>query len=136
MFKLLNLPLGELAKAGKFDPVLLEKIAHTAIKLPALRERAGDIPALTRHFLGRIGDQPGLRHLSIADSALALLDFPDQLQLLHDNLAIIERAVEELLRYGNPVEHGTIRSLTEDVTLHGVTMPKSSAALLENFSLK
>jgi cytochrome P450 len=66
----------------------------------------------------------------IGNGTLALLDFPDQLQLLHDNPAIIERAIEELLRYGNPVEHGTIRSLTEDVTLHGVTMPKSSAALL------
>ena len=66
----------------------------------------------------------------IGNGTLALLEFPDQLQLLHDNPALIDRAVEELLRYGNPVENGTNRHVTEDVTLHGVTMPKSSSVLL------
>jgi cytochrome P450 len=66
----------------------------------------------------------------IGNGTLALLDFPDQLQLLHDNPALIDRAIEELLRYGNPVENGTNRFLTEDVMLHGVTMPKSSSVLL------
>jgi cytochrome P450 PksS len=66
----------------------------------------------------------------ISNGTLALLEFPDQLQLLHDNPAIIDRAIEELLRYGNPVENGTNRFLTEDVTLHGVTMPKASNLML------
>ncbi|MEE4338528.1 helix-turn-helix domain-containing protein, partial [Erythrobacter sp.] len=35
--------------------------------------RTSDIPALTRHFLARIGEQPGLLHLSVSDSALSLL---------------------------------------------------------------
>jgi cytochrome P450 PksS len=66
----------------------------------------------------------------IGNGTLALLDFPDQLQLLHDNPSIIDRAIEELLRYGNPVENGTNRFVTEDIALHGVTIPKSSSVLL------
>ncbi|MFZ9395101.1 MAG: sigma-54-dependent transcriptional regulator [Erythrobacter sp.] len=87
-----NLPLSRLAKAGKFNPVLLDRLAQTTIKLPPLRERPGDIAALTRHFLGRIGEQPGLRHLSIADSALALLrayDWPGNVRQLQ---AVLFRA--------------------------------------------
>ena len=34
-------------------------IAMVTLYVLFLRERAGDIPALTRHFLARIGDQPG-----------------------------------------------------------------------------
>lgn len=80
-----NLPLTKLAEAGKFSPALLEILSQTMIKLPPLRERAGDIPALTRHFLTRIGEQPGLRHLTITDSALALLkayDWPGNVRQL------------------------------------------------------
>ncbi|HEX8443319.1 MAG TPA: sigma-54 dependent transcriptional regulator [Allosphingosinicella sp.] len=46
-------------------------IVHTA--LPPLRARASDIPALARHLLGRIAEQPGMRHLSITDDGLAVL---------------------------------------------------------------
>jgi cytochrome P450 len=66
----------------------------------------------------------------IGNGTLALLEYPDQLQLLHDNPGLIDRAIEELLRYANPVEHGTNRYVTEDVTLHGVTLPRHSSTLL------
>ena len=87
-----NLPLEQLASAGKFSDALLDRLGQTTIKLPPLRERAGDIPALTRHFLARIGDQPGLRHLSITDSALSLLkayDWPGNVRQLQ---AVLFRA--------------------------------------------
>lgn len=87
-----NLPLAKLAEAGKFNAALLDLLSHTTIQLPPLRERAGDIPALTRHFLARIGDQPGLRHLSITDSALMLLkayDWPGNVRQLQ---AVLFRA--------------------------------------------
>lgn len=92
LFSASNLPLDRLAKAGKFHKELLELVAATRIQLPPLRERAGDIAALTRHFLNRIGEQPGLRHLSIADSALALLkayDWPGNVRQLQ---AVLFRA--------------------------------------------
>jgi DNA-binding NtrC family response regulator len=57
--------------------------------LPALRERSGDIAALARHFLSRIGEQPGLRPLGITDGALALLgayDWPGNVRQLQATL--------------------------------------------------
>ncbi len=72
-----DLPLDELAEAGEFSPALLAHLAAVRIHMPALRDRLGDIPALTRYFLARIGEQPGLAHHSIADSALTLLEAYD-----------------------------------------------------------
>ena len=66
-------PLMELARGGLFDTDLAEHLSAARIVMPPLRERAEDIRALSRHFLARIGEQPGLRHLSISDSALTLL---------------------------------------------------------------
>jgi len=80
-----NLPLADLVATGHFRPELLELLGATTIVLPPLRERAGDIPALTRHFLARIGEQPGLRPLGITDGALQLLsafDWPGNVRQL------------------------------------------------------
>lgn len=87
-----NLPLKELARTGQFLPELLDALSGVTVHLPALRERAGDIPALARHFLARIGEQPGLRPLGITDSALALLgayDWPGNVRQLQ---AVLFRA--------------------------------------------
>ncbi|WP_416831253.1 MAG: sigma-54-dependent transcriptional regulator [Erythrobacter sp.] len=84
-----NCSLSQLAEGGLFNPALAQQLAGTRISLPPLRERTGDIPALTRHFLGRIGEQPGLTHLSISDSALALLaayDWPGNVRQLQSVL--------------------------------------------------
>jgi DNA-binding NtrC family response regulator len=84
-----NTSLAQLAEGGLFDPALAQQLAGTRISLPPFRERTGDIPALTRHFLGRIGEQPGLTHLSISDSALALLaayDWPGNVRQLQSVL--------------------------------------------------
>ncbi len=66
----------------------------------------------------------------IANGALALMEHPDQMQRLHAEPELIETAVEELLRYGNPVEHGNMRYLTEDVELHGTVLPRGSMVVL------
>jgi len=87
-----NLPLTDLIEAGHFDANLYEAVSATKIVLPPLRERQGDISALTRHFLTRIGDQPGLRALSISDTALSLLsayDWPGNVRQLQ---AVLFRA--------------------------------------------
>ena len=87
-----NRPLSELAAKGQFDQDLLAAISATRISLPPLRERPGDIASLARHFLARIGDEPGLRHLSLADSALNLLcayDWPGNVRQLQ---AVLFRA--------------------------------------------
>jgi cytochrome P450 len=49
----------------------------------------------------------------------ALLEHPDQLEALRRDPALIAGAVEEMLRYANPL-HYFRRTATEDVTLRGV----------------
>lgn len=63
-----------LAERGVLTPGLGEALSATAIALPPLRERNGDIAPLARHFLALIGEQPGLRRLGVTDEALALLE--------------------------------------------------------------
>ncbi|MXO89641.1 sigma-54-dependent transcriptional regulator [Pontixanthobacter aquaemixtae] len=91
-----NLPLSDMTDGknsiGHFHPDLLAEISQTKITLPPLRDRQGDITALTRHFLGRLGDEPGLRQKSISDSALQLLsayDWPGNVRQLQ---AVLFRA--------------------------------------------
>ncbi len=84
-----NVGLDLLMASGQFDAQLATRLAATRIQLPPLRDRTGDIPALTRHFLARIGEQPGLNHLSISESALALLaayDWPGNVRQLQSVL--------------------------------------------------
>ncbi len=84
-----NYSLERLTKTKHFDQKLADKLGGTKIELPPLRERTGDISALTRHFLTRIGEQPGLNHLSISDSALTLLaafDWPGNVRQLQSVL--------------------------------------------------
>ena len=72
-----------------FLPDLCDALATVHVTLPALRARPGDIPALARHFLARIGDQPGLRPLGITDGALTLLaayDWPGNVRQLQATL--------------------------------------------------
>jgi DNA-binding NtrC family response regulator len=88
-----NLPVSALGDAGFFHPALHEVLAPVTITLPPLRDRSGDIAALARHFLARIGEQPGLRALTITDGALALLaafDWPGTVRQLQ---AVLFRAV-------------------------------------------
>ncbi len=84
-----NFSIDALVKGGKFDPALAKILSGSTITLPPLRERTSDIPSLTRHFLSRIGDQPGLKHLSVSENALALLaayDWPGNVRQLQSVL--------------------------------------------------
>ncbi|GAA0282123.1 sigma-54 dependent transcriptional regulator [Alteraurantiacibacter aestuarii] len=87
-----NLPLADLVATGHFRAELFETISRTTITLPPLRDRNGDITALTRHFLARIAEQPGLRQMGITDGALNLLaafDWPGNVRQLQ---AVLFRA--------------------------------------------
>jgi DNA-binding NtrC family response regulator len=80
-----NTSLRQLVEDDLFRQDLFEVLSVTQVNLPALRQRAGDIAALARHFLARIGEQPGLRALGITDGALAILgayDWPGNVRQL------------------------------------------------------
>jgi DNA-binding NtrC family response regulator len=89
-----------------FDPGLAERLSTTTVSIPALRNRSGDIPALTRHLLARIAGQPGIRPLSIGNDALGVL-----------------------MRYGWP---GNVRQLF-NVLFRAALQCQSSALTAEDF---
>ncbi len=63
-------------------------------------------------------------------ASTVLLDrYRDQRQVLIGDPSMIPNAVEELLRLTSPVQN-LARTLTRDVTLHGVTIPEGKKALL------
>ena len=62
----------------------------------------------------------------IANGVLALLEHPDQLARLRAEPALIDSAVEEMLRFCGPV-HGSKQAYAkEDIVLHGVKIPKGA----------
>jgi cytochrome P450 PksS len=62
----------------------------------------------------------------IGNGVLALLQNPDQLERLRSDPSLIEPAVEELLRFGSPLETATERYAREDLSIAGVTIPRGS----------
>ncbi|QDZ08704.1 sigma-54-dependent Fis family transcriptional regulator [Sphingomonas panacisoli] len=84
-----NKRLIEEVEAGRFREDLYYRLNVVQVTIPPLRERTGDIPALARHLLARIAEQPGLRPLGITDDALALLgryDWPGNVRQLQNAL--------------------------------------------------
>jgi cytochrome P450 len=59
----------------------------------------------------------------IASGMLALLANPAELARLRADSALLPGAVEELLRYANPLNHATERFTLEPVEIGGVTIP-------------
>jgi cytochrome P450 len=59
----------------------------------------------------------------IASGALALLANPAELARLRSDPSLLPGAVEELLRYSNPLNHATDRFTLEPVEIGGVTIP-------------
>ena len=59
----------------------------------------------------------------IASGALALLTHPAQLDRLRSDPSLLPGAVEELLRFVNPLNHATDRFTLEPVEIGGVTIP-------------
>jgi cytochrome P450 len=59
----------------------------------------------------------------IASGILALLTHPEQAARLRQDPSLLPAAVEELLRFTNPVNHANDRFTTEDVRIGGVVIP-------------
>jgi DNA-binding NtrC family response regulator len=60
-------------KAGRFREDLFYRLHVFPITVPPLRARAGDIPALARHFLARFAAEEGKRIRALAPEALRVL---------------------------------------------------------------
>lgn len=62
----------------------------------------------------------------IGNGALALMQFPEQLERLRNDRSLDATAVEELLRFHSPIEVSTERYAREDVQIAGVTIPRGA----------
>jgi formate hydrogenlyase transcriptional activator len=87
-----NRDLQELVSAGRFRADLFYRLNIVPLRVPALRERRADIPALVEHFLSELAErwQRPLGRLDEAGLArLCRYDFPGNVREL---AAVIERA--------------------------------------------
>ncbi|OGT20781.1 MAG: sigma-54-dependent Fis family transcriptional regulator [Gammaproteobacteria bacterium RBG_16_57_12] len=85
--------LAPLVEEGRFRQDLYYRLNVIELKVPALRERAEDIPLLTGHILTRLAQQAGTRQPAISREALATLQhypFPGNVRELEN---ILERAM-------------------------------------------
>jgi DNA-binding NtrC family response regulator len=79
--------------AGQFRRDLFHRLNRLTVRLPALRERAGDLPELAAYFAGRAALGGGRPAPALGDEALALLrghDWPGNLRELQN---VVCRAV-------------------------------------------
>ena len=66
----------------------------------------------------------------IGNAVVALLDHPEQLELLRGDPDRIPAAVEELLRYDAPVPHSTFRYAVESVEIGGHSIPAGAQVIV------
>jgi DNA-binding NtrC family response regulator len=105
-----NRDLGELVERGQFREDLLYRLNLIAVRLPALRERPGDIPLLARHFLDLSARTYRRPPIALADRALAWLrdqPWPGNIRQLKQT---IERAV--LVVDGDRLDAGDLVALS------------------------
>ncbi len=87
-----NVDLKEKVKAGSFREDLYFRLLIIDIHLPLLREREGDIPLLTEHFIGRFAKKLHKKITGISEQALMYLcryEWPGNVRQLEH---VIERA--------------------------------------------
>lgn len=105
-----NRDLQQLVASGRFRLDLFYRLNVVPVKLPALRARAEDIPALARHFIGLANDT-FQRHTSLTPGAMEQLirfPWPGNIRQLQN---IIERLV--LLAEQPEIEAGDVSRVLE-----------------------
>jgi formate hydrogenlyase transcriptional activator len=88
-----NRDLERMVEEGSFRSDLFYRLNVFPITIPPLRERAGDIPALARHFVAHYARRMGRAVLTIPDTAMEALQrwrWPGNIRELQN---VIERAV-------------------------------------------
>src|SRR5213595_1144135 len=79
--------LEERVRAGTFREDLFHRLNVIRLRLPPLRERLEDVPALTRYFLQKSAKELGVEAKRITDAALSRLmrfDFPGNVRQLEN----------------------------------------------------
>ena len=101
-----NRDLPKFVAEGKFREDLFYRLNVIPIKLPALRERPGDVPLIAEHFLVRLTREMGKAIEGFSPEAMAALEayqWPGNVRELEN---VVERAVA--LEQGRRVEFATL----------------------------
>ncbi len=117
--------LQELVAAGRFREDLWYRLNVASIHLPALRERAADVPDLCRHLLERIADDHGSSAIAISDEALAELGRRAWAGNVRELAHALERAA--IRAGGGPIELEHV----EDATPATPARPAAGRLVLE-----
>jgi transcriptional regulator with PAS, ATPase and Fis domain len=119
-----NQDLRELVRAGRFREDLYYRLDVLRLRVPPLRERRDDIPALVRDVIDREGEGRALELTPEAVGALVAHDWPG-------NVRELENEVRRLLALGLPrvgLEHLSLDVRGEPavraVTFQGKTIPQ------------
>jgi DNA-binding NtrC family response regulator len=130
-----NKDLKSLVDAGRFREDLFYRLNVINIRLPSLRERGSDVPALAMHFLRRYAEENAKLVDRITDAALAQLvryDWPGNVRELEN---VIERAV--VLAEGTTIEpqHLPPEIAVQPKTSNVPVIPGSSMAEIERHAI-
>jgi two-component system, NtrC family, response regulator len=106
-----NRDLAQMAARGQFREDLLYRLNLITVRMPALRERRGDIPLLARHFLASSRNTYGRPALELDDKALEWL----RAQSWPGNVRQLKQAVERavLVAEGEAIRAEDLRALAE-----------------------
>ena len=106
----------------------------TALLNAEFEDETGTVRRLTRDeiltyctLIASAGNETAGRLIGWTGKVLA--DHPDQRRELAEDPSLIPNAVEEILRF-EPPGHNFARYVTEDVELHGTTVPKGSVMVV------
>src|SRR5438128_159507 len=148
-----NRDLAKAVQAERFREDLYFRIAVIPISVPALRERADDIPLLVEHFAAQVARETGRRPKKFAPGALEALarhPFPGNVRELRnlverlvimspgagvspeDALAVLpraERAPESPARISEAVQDFERRQIEEVLAAEGGNMTRAAARL-------
>ena len=85
-----NANLDAAVSSGAFREDLFYRLAVLPVRVPALAERAADVPELSRYFCGRASEQHGLKRLELSSAGLRAVEAAEW----PGNVRQLEHAIE------------------------------------------
>jgi two-component system NtrC family response regulator len=119
-----NRPLPALIAAGEFREDLYYRLNVVPVRVPPLRERAGDIPLLARHFIARAAGEAKVTATRGALEAMERYRWPGNVRELEN---FCERIV--LMRAGNTIDEAAVEAHL--AVIAGEAPPAPGATLRE-----